>query len=67
MMEILQNFSSVDEAINYLPTRPHFGDGSVTVLDAHGDMAVFEIAHSVQAVRQSDQGFVASTNHFTAP
>jgi predicted choloylglycine hydrolase len=67
MMDLLQNFSTIREAINYLPTRPHFGDGSVTVLDAQGDMAVFEIAHSVQAVRQSDSGFIASTNHFTAP
>lgn len=67
MMDILQNFSTVHEAINYLPTRPHFGDGSVTVLDAEGDMAVFEIAHSVQAVRQPEQGFVACTNHFSSP
>ena len=67
MMDILQNFATVKEAINYLPTCPHFGDGSVTVLDAQGDMAVFEIAHSVQAIRQSDCGFIASTNHFTAP
>jgi len=66
-LDILQNFSTVNEAINYLPTRPHFGDGSVTVLDAKGDMAVFEIAHSVQAVRRPDKGFVASTNHFSAP
>jgi hypothetical protein len=66
-MDILKNFANVAEAINYLPTRPHFGDGSVTVLDAQGDMAVFEIAHSVQAVRQSDDGFIASTNHFSDP
>jgi len=67
MMDILQNFSTVREAINYLPTHPYFGDGSVTVVDALGDMAVFEIAHSVQAVRRSDEGFIACTNHFTAP
>jgi isopenicillin-N N-acyltransferase-like protein len=66
MMDILQNFITVKEAINYLPTRPHFGDGSVTVLDAQGEMAVFEIAHSVQSVRLSDAGFIGSTNHFTA-
>jgi isopenicillin-N N-acyltransferase like protein len=65
MMDILQKFSMVKEAINYLPTNPHFGDGSVTVLDADGDMAVFEIAHSIQAVRRSDKGYIASTNHFT--
>ncbi len=67
MMDILQNFSTVNEAINYLPTRPHFGDGSVTVMDAQGDMAVFEIAHSVQAVRRTNKGFVAGTNHFSTP
>jgi isopenicillin-N N-acyltransferase like protein len=67
MMDILKNYSTVEQAINYLPTRPHFGDGSVTVLDTHGDMAVFEIAHSIQAVRKSDTGFIASTNHFSAP
>lgn len=67
MMDILKNFSTVQEATYYLPTQPHFGDGSVTVLDARGDMAVFEIAHSVQAVRHSESGFVACTNHFTAP
>ena len=67
MMDILQNFSTVQEAISYLPTHPHFGDGSVTAVDAGGDMAVFEIAHSVQAVRQSDQGFIACTNHFISP
>ncbi len=67
MMDILQNFSTVKEAIDYLPTRPHFGDGTVTLIDAQGEMAVFEIAHSVQAVRLSDEGFIASTNHFSAP
>jgi len=67
MMDLLKKFSTVKEAIEYLPTHPHFGDGSVTVLDAQGEMAVFEIAHSVQAVRQSIEGFIASTNHFSAP
>lgn len=66
-MDILQNFDTVKEAIDYLPTRPHFGDGTLTLIDVYGDMATFEIAHSVQAVRQSDEGFIVSTNHFSAP
>ncbi len=66
-MDILQNFATVKEAIEYLPTRPHFGDGTLTLIDVYGDMATFEIAHSVQAVRQSDEGFIVSTNHFSAP
>lgn len=67
MMDILQNFSTVKEAVDYLPACPHFGDGSVTLVDACGEMAVFEIAHSIQAVRQSTEGFLVSTNHFTTP
>jgi isopenicillin-N N-acyltransferase-like protein len=67
MMDLLEKFTDVREAINYLFTRPHFGDGNVTLADAQGDMAVFEIAHTIQGVRQSDEGFIVSTNHFTAP
>lgn len=66
-MDILQNFSTVKEAVDYLPTRPHFGDGTLTLIDAQGDMATFEIAHSVQEVRKSNEGFIVSTNHFSAP
>lgn len=66
-MDILQKFSTVKEAIDYLPTRPHFGDGTITLIDSQGDMATFEIAHSVQEVRRSDVGFIVSTNHFSAP
>ncbi|MBN1536970.1 MAG: hypothetical protein JW908_09585 [Anaerolineales bacterium] len=66
-MDILQNFATVKEAIEFLPTRPHIGDGTLTLIDVFGDMATFEIAHSVQAVRQSAEGFIVSTNHFSAP
>jgi predicted choloylglycine hydrolase len=67
MMDLLEKFASVKDAINYLPSRPHFGGGTVSLADAQGDMAVFEIAHSLQAVRKSNEGFIISTNHFTAP
>ena len=67
MMDLLEKFASVQGAIDYLYTHPHFGDGTVTLADAQGDMAVFEIVHSIQAVRKSNEGFITSTNHFTAP
>ncbi len=67
MMDILEKFANVPEAVNHLFTCPHFGDGTVTLADAQGELAVFEIAHSVQAVRQSNKDFIVSTNHFTAP
>ncbi len=66
-MDILQNLATVKEAIDYLPTRPHFGDGTLTLIDVSGEMATFEIAHSAQAVRLSNEGFIVSTNHFSAP
>jgi predicted choloylglycine hydrolase len=67
MMNLLEKFSRVQDTINYLYTRPHSGAGTITLADAQGDLAVFEIAHSVQAVRQPDEGFIISTNHFNAP
>jgi len=66
MMHLLEQFSRVSEAVDYLGTVPHFGDGTVILIDAQGDMAVFELAHSVQAVRRSTEGFLVSTNHFSA-
>jgi len=67
MMDLLEKCASVRDAIVYIRSHPHFGNGTVSLVDAQGDMAVFEIAHSVQAVRRPDEGFVVSTNHFTAP
>jgi len=67
MMDLLEGFASVPGAIGYLHTRPHLGDGTVSLADAQGELAVFEIAHSAQAVLHSDEGFIVSTNHFTAP
>ena len=67
MMDLLEKCASVRDAIVYIRSHPHFGNGTVSLVDAQGDMAVFEIAHSVLAVRHPNEGFVVSTNHFTAP
>lgn len=67
MANLLENCNSVMESIQYLFSVPHMGDGTVTLIDAQGDMAVFEIAHSIQIVRRSDKGFIVSTNHFSEP
>ena len=66
MMHLLEQFSSVSEAADYLGTVPHFGDGTVILADAQGDTAVFELTHSVQAVRRPAEGFLVNTNHFSA-
>ncbi len=67
MMDLLEQCASVQEAMEYIRSHPHFGNGTVSLVDAQGGMAVFEIAYSVQAVRRSNEGFVVSTNHFIAP
>lgn len=67
MLDLLEKFSTVNEAEAYMRSVPHFGDGTVIVADAQGEMAVFELAHSVQAVRSPELGFIVSTNHFSAP
>jgi isopenicillin-N N-acyltransferase-like protein len=67
MMHLLERCSRVSEAVDYLGTVPHFGDGTVILADAQGDMAAFELAHSVQAVRRPKGGFLVSANHFSAP
>jgi hypothetical protein len=67
MMDLLEKFSTVQDATDYLFTLPHFGDGTVILADAGTDLAVFEIAHSKQVVRKPTEGFLVSTNHFSAP
>jgi isopenicillin-N N-acyltransferase like protein len=67
LANLLEKYASVQECIDYLYSVPHVGDGTVTLIDSRGEMAVFEIAHSVQVVRRSFEGFIVSTNHFSEP
>jgi isopenicillin-N N-acyltransferase like protein len=67
MMDLLEKFGKVQDATDYLYTLPHIGDGTVILADAQGELAVFEISHSKQVVVKSYEGFLVSTNHFTAP
>lgn len=67
MMQILERFSATAEAAAYIRALPHFGDGTLVLADAGGDMAAVELAHSAQALRPAQDNFVVSTNHFSAP
>jgi isopenicillin-N N-acyltransferase like protein len=67
MMNLLERFESVQEAAVYIHTVPHSGDGTVIITDAQGEMVVFEIAHSIQAIRIPDDEYIVGTNHFTFP
>lgn len=67
-MELLEHHNSVQSALDYLRGAPHLGDGTLVLIDAAGDMAVFEMGHTHQGVVRPAGGFVVSTNHFvTAP
>lgn len=65
MMQILERFSTTTEAIAYVKTVPHFGDGTIVLADAQGNLAAVEMAHSAQTVRNPVKDYIVSTNHFS--
>lgn len=67
MMEILERHSDVASALDYLRQVPHIGDGTLTLIDQRGDMAVFEAGHSTHSILYPEDDFVVSTNHFCGP
>lgn len=64
MMQILEHHSHVASALDYLGQVPHIGDGTLTLIDMTGHMAVFETGHTACGIVRPEQGFVVSTNHF---
>lgn len=66
-MDVLEHHDSVESALEYLRDVPHLGDGTLTLVDRAGDMAVAETGHSSVGVVRPEQDFVVSTNHFVTP
>lgn len=72
MMHLLQQCSTVAEAVDYLVRTPQMGLGTLTLVDAGGDLAVVECAYSgstvlPQAVGVEPGRAVLATNHFVSP
>jgi len=67
MMKILERHNDVASALDYLRQVPHMGDGTLTIIDRTGDMAVFEASHTNYDILLPDEDFVVSTNHFCGP
>jgi predicted choloylglycine hydrolase len=67
MMELLEHHNNVESALDYLKGVRHTGNGTLTLLDSRGGMAVFEAGYSNFGVVRSNEGFVVSTNHFETP
>ncbi len=66
MMEILEHHHSVSSALDYLNSIPHLGNGTLTLLDAHGEMVVFETGHKESGVLLPQNGWIVSTNHYVS-
>lgn len=67
MMEILEHHDTVSSALDYLQENQHTGNGTITLLDAKGDMAVYETGNTISSTIRSEEGFLVSTNHFVSP
>jgi len=65
-MDLLEHHSSVSSGIDYLNQVTHMGDGTLTLLDAQGDMVVYECGHTRQGIIRNQVGYVVSTNHFVS-
>jgi isopenicillin-N N-acyltransferase-like protein len=67
MMDLLERHASVASALAYLRDAPRMGGGNLILLDAAGEMAVFEVGHRRWGVIPADRYLVAATNHFVSP
>jgi isopenicillin-N N-acyltransferase like protein len=64
MMKLLEGFSRVQEALEYLNSIPHLGDGTITLADAEGETAVFEAGFREQGIVRAEKGYVVAANHY---
>lgn len=67
MMELLEQHSSVASALGYLEAMPRMGPGNLILIDAGGEMAVFEMGHRYWGIVSAANHVVAATNHFVTP
>jgi isopenicillin-N N-acyltransferase-like protein len=67
MMEILERHAHVKSALDYLSAASHVGNGTLALIDAAGDMAVFETGHSHPGIVLPEAGYVVTTNHYVTP
>jgi isopenicillin-N N-acyltransferase like protein len=67
MMQVLEQCSRVPEAVEHLQSVAHIGDGTLTLVDAEGNSAVFEAGHSRTGLIPSEKGYVVATNHYVSP
>ena len=64
---ILDRYSSVREGVDFLVEIPHHATITFLLADPSGEMAVVEAGPESTAVREPEEGFIVSTNHFNHP
>ncbi len=64
MMDIVEQCATVPEALDYIRSVPHMGEGNLVLADAEGNIVAVELGHSRQNVIPPDEGAVVATNHF---
>lgn len=67
MMHILENFTSVNEVIDYLKSVPRMGGGNLIFADLKGAIGKAEIGYLNLGLSRKNTGFLACTNHFEEP
>lgn len=67
MMEILEHHDTVHSAVDYLRSVNHAGNGTLLLLDANGEAAVFECGQIFSKSIPATNGFVVSANHYVTP
>jgi len=64
MMHILEEHDTVSAAVDYLRSVPRLGRNNLILVDAQGDMAVFESGNSSYGLVTPADGTLINTNHF---
>jgi hypothetical protein len=66
-MHLLEEQRTVASALAYLQRTPRLGRNNLLLVDAGGDMAVFENGHGRAAVVRPDADILVAANHFNSP
>jgi hypothetical protein len=65
--EMLRTCATVEEAVEFLSSRPRSGGALLMLADAGGAMASVELSNTRIAVRRASGGWIAHTNHYRDP
>lgn len=67
-MHLLEEQATVRSAIDYLQATPRLGRNNLLLVDAGGDMALFELGyHSCATLESEEAAVLVNTNHFNSP